>query len=198
MMGVCKMSKIVLASSSPRRKEILSKFNIDISIIKSNIVEKTHEKNEPQNIAMSLAFQKAFNVSQKVKQNSVVLGADTIVYNDKILGKPENEKHAYELISSLNGKTHYVITGFSIIKAGTNNKIIDYVSTKVKFQKLSDERIKKYIDTKEYEDKAGGYAIQGFGSLLVDSIEGSYFNVVGLPIVKIDYYLRNYFDIDIL
>ncbi|RKD33199.1 nucleoside triphosphate pyrophosphatase [Thermohalobacter berrensis] len=193
------MKKLILASSSPRRKDILSKYNIDIKIVESNINEKISQNERPKDIAMSLAFQKAYGVALKVDKGEVVLAADTIVvYKGKILGKPQDRGEAIDMLLNLNGKEHYVITGLAIIKAGTKTKVVDYEKTKVKFRNLDRNKIISYVNTGEYSDKAGAYGIQGYGSILVDKIDGSYSNVVGLPISKVDYLLEKFFNIKLL
>lgn len=192
------MKKIILASSSPRRRDILSKFNLDIEVISSNVEETVRKDEKPEQVVMSLAFQKAQDVASKFSNNEIVLAADTIVYKSKILGKPKNDEEAMEMLMSLNGMEHYVMTGISIIEAGTLKKIIDLSKTKVKFRKFPKEKLESYIATGEYKDKAGGYAIQGYGSILVDWIEGSYSNVVGLPIAKVGYLLEKHFNFSIL
>lgn len=180
------MGKIVLASSSPRRREILERFNIDFEIIKSDIDEKTSSDEDPIQVVMSLAFQKAEDITNKIDFDAIIIAADTVVYMDRILGKPKNEKDAYRMLESLSGKEHYVITGIAIVDTNLGKKIIDYEITKVKFRELQPEKINRYIETGEFKDKAGAYGIQGYGEILVDWIEGSYSNVVGLPIVKLD------------
>lgn len=192
------MQTIVLASGSPRRRELLSEYNINLKIIESNIDEKVLENEKPHHVAMALAFEKAQDVAGKLKDNEIVIGADTIVCKGIILGKPRNKEEAFNMLSSLNGKEHSVFTGISIIKTGTNVKIIDFEETKVIFRNLTEEKIRKYLETDEYKDKAGSYAIQGLGSLLVDSITGSYSNVVGLPIAKLDYLLEKHFGVNLL
>lgn len=193
------MNKIVLASSSPRRKELLLKYNINPTIVKPEIEEKVDLEESPEQIVMALSFQKSNQVANKFKNQEIVVGADTIVvYNGKILGKPKDEVEAIKMIELLNDKEHDVITGISIIKANSNIKIIDYERTIVKFRKLTNEKIKKYINTKEYIDKAGGYGIQGYGGLLVEYIKGCYFNVVGFPISKFDSLLERHFDMNLL
>ena len=193
-----KMNKIVLASSSPRRKELLKKYNVN-SFVYPEIEEKTSSKERPEEIVMALSFQKASQVASKFKGEEIVVGADTIVvYNGRILGKPKDEVEAFKTIELLNDKEHQVVTGISIIKANSNIKIIDYERTIVKFRKLTNKKIQKYIDTKEYIDKAGGYGIQGYGELLVEYIKGCYYNVVGFPIGKFDFLLEKHFNMTLL
>lgn len=193
------MEKIILASSSPRRKEILNKYKLNPIIFEAKIEEKKAYNESPKQVAMALAFEKASWVSNNFNNGEVVIGADTIVVlGDRILGKPKDEEDAFRILSLLNNKEHCVITGVSIIKANTNIKIIDYESTLVRFRHLSDEQIKRYIETKEPMDKAGAYGIQGYGEILVEKIDGCYSNVVGLPLGKLDYLLNKFFDIKIL
>jgi septum formation protein len=192
------MERIILASGSPRRKEILERYGLNIMVVKSDITEKINQGETPQQISMSLAFNKAYSVS-KAFTGDIIIGADTIVvYENKILGKPKNDEEAFKMLSMLNGNVHDVITGISIIKAGTNQKIIDYEITKVKFKNLTQSRILKYIESKESFDKAGAYGIQGLGAILVEKIDGCYSNVVGLPLSKIDNLLGRYFNYNIL
>ena len=193
------MEKIILASSSPRRKELLNRYNLNPIIFGAQIKEKQIIGEIPEQIAMSLAFEKSFWVSNHFNNGEIIIGADTIVaLEDKILGKPKNEEDAFNILSSLSGREHRVITGICLIKANTNIKIVDYETTLVKFRHLSREVISRYIQTKEPMDKAGAYGIQGFGQILVEKINGCYSNVVGLPLGKLDYLLNKFFDIQIL
>lgn len=193
------MEKIILASSSPRRKEILNRFNLNPLIVEAKIEEKKSYNESPEQVAMALAFEKALWVCNKFNNEEVVIGADTIVVlGNRILGKPKDEEDAFRILSLLNNKEHSVITGISIIRANTNIKIIDYESTLVRFRHLSEEQIKRYINTKEPMDKAGAYGIQGYGEVLVEKIYGCYSNVVGLPLGRLDYLLNKFFNIKIL
>ena len=192
------MNKIILASGSPRRKEILERFRLNPIVIKSGYDEKENPDENPIQITMSLAFNKALNIS-KCYKDDIVIGADTVVvYKDSILGKPKDESDAFEILTLLSGNTHEVITGIALIQDIKNLKFIDYEITKVKFRKLDSKRILNYIKTKEPLDKAGAYGIQGLGELLVEKIDGCYSNVVGLPLTKIDFYLDKYFDTHLL
>jgi len=171
--------KIILASKSPRRIELLKLLKIDFEVIPSNIDENISEK-DPKLLAEKLSYLKAMSI----KKDGVVLAADTVVTLDKeIFGKPRDYKDAFRMLKSLSGKWHTVITGVTI-------KFIDEVitfseKTNVKFKNLSKELIEFYINTAKPFDKAGGYGIQELGSVLVEKIEGDYFNVVGLPISKV-------------
>lgn len=191
--------KVILASGSPRRKELFEKFGLEMKILTSNISEKVSLNETPEQVCMSLALQKCLDVLGKVNEESLVIAADTIVvYNNKILGKPVSREDAFNMIKILSNNTHYVFTGLAIIKKFSNDKIIDFVKTKVKFRYLTDDKINKYLDTNEYLDKAGAYGIQGFGSVLIESIEGSYSNVVGLPLTRLDKLLEKHFNLSLL
>lgn len=188
---------IILASASPRRKEILENVNLKFTVQSSHIEEVVLENEPPKDLVMRLAFEKCMDVAKK-NPNALVIGADTIVALDNnILGKPKDEHHAYEMIKSLSNKKHEVITGISLINLSLNKKVTDYVVSEVTFKDLSEETIKDYIKTKESLDKAGAYGIQGYGALLVDSIKGDYFNIVGLPISKIGDLLKYNFNVNL-
>lgn len=188
---------IVLASASPRRREILENTNIKFDIISSSIDELVLEGESPCHMVMRLAFEKGIDIASK-RKSDLVISADTIVVLDnKVLGKPKDEDEARDMITSLSGKTHQVITGISLINLENNKKIIDYVISNVKFKNLSENDINDYIKTKESLDKAGAYGIQGYGALLVEEIQGDYFNIVGLPVSKLSDLLKIYFNINL-
>lgn len=176
------MKKIILASSSPRRREILSRF-FDIIVHPSNVNEDKIKEKDPTETVIKIAKAKAFDLAVKFPTDTII-AADTIVtLNGKILGKPKDSEEARKMLKQLSGKTHEVVTGYCII---SGDKIIEGAEiTKVKFRELSDDLIEWYISTQEWRDKAGGYGIQGFGAILVEHIEGDYYNVVGLPIIVI-------------
>lgn len=179
------MEKIILASNSPRRREILSKF-IDFTVISKEIDEIKDDCFSPWTTVMALAYEKGIEVA-KDNVDEVVLSADTLVELDgKLLGKPKNREDAKIMIKSLSGKVHNVYTGYAIFKLSKKIKYVSYEKSSVKFYDLSSDEIEKYLDTLEYKDKAGAYGIQGKGSLLVEKIEGDYFNIVGFPIGKIN------------
>ena len=177
--------KIILASNSPRRKELLKKVNLNFDVVVSNIEEDENYNLTPQEYAKHLSFLKANSVYKKTK--GLVIGADTIVCIDnEILGKPKNLEDAKKTLKKLSNKTHSVITGFTII---CEDKIIcDYEETKVVFNNLSDILIDDYVKTGLPLDKAGSYGIQD-GYNLVKEIVGDYDNVVGLPTNKILKYI---------
>ena len=186
--------KIILASGSPRRCELLKSLGLDFEIIKPD-VDESHLKNEnPKDLCVRLAELKACAVANEHK-NFLVIAADTIVVVENanenlILGKPENRENAFNMLKILQGREHKVLTGVTI--AFNGNLISDFESTLVKFRPLNENEIRAYISTGESDDKAGAYAVQGKGSLLVESITGDYFNVVGLPICKLGLMLENF------
>lgn len=192
------MDKIILASGSPRRCELLRGLNVDFEVIVSDVNEDIYENLSPEDHVMELSLKKAMAVANNYC-NSVVIGADTIVVlNDNIIGKPKDENDAYEILKSLSGKTHKVYTGVSVV-ALCDNKIKSFYSvTEVGFNILPHDDIMLYIATGEPMDKAGAYGIQNFGSLLVKYINGDYFNVVGLPVSSLYELLKTEFEYDIL
>ncbi|WP_438637721.1 Maf family protein [Paraclostridium dentum] len=191
------LMNIILASGSPRRKEILENTNLKFSVITSDIDERIFENEEPIQLVLRLAFEKCMSVAQN-NPSDLVIGADTIVVLDnEILGKPKNEEEAFNTLSKLSNREHQVITGMSIVNLENEKKIVDYAISNVKFKKLTDQDIKDYISTKECLDKAGSYGIQGYGALLVEEIKGDYFNIVGLPISKLSDILKINFNINL-
>ena len=188
---------IILASASPRRKEILGNTNLKFEVIKSDIDEVILPEESPCQVVMRLAYEKSMDIAYNNK-NKLIIGADTIVCLDNIiLGKPKDKLDAIEMIKKLSGRTHQVITGISLINLDANKKIIDYVVSNLKFKNLSHEDIMDYIQTNESLDKAGAYGIQGYGALLVEEIKGDYFNIVGLPISKLSDLLKKHFSINL-
>jgi len=192
------MNKIILASGSPRRKEILETVGAEFEIITSDIEEVVRENERPETVVRALAFEKGFDVSKQVEEGCIVIAADTIVYKDTILGKPKDGQDAFDMLASLRGQVHKVYTGICVIEAGSHKKIVDVVETRVFMKNYSDETIKNYIKSGEVFGKAGAYAIQGLGSLLVDHIDGDYLNVVGLPISRLESLLEQHFNFKFL
>lgn len=169
---------IILASQSPRRQELLKLITSDFEIKVSNVDEILPDKIMPKEAVMYLSKIKAEPFADS---DDIVIGADTVVALDgKILGKPKSEENAKEMLKFLSGRTHSVFTGVTL--ASDKKTKTFAVETKVKFFELTNEEIDAYIKTKEPFDKAGAYGIQGYGSLLVEKIDGDYFNVVGLPV----------------
>lgn len=177
------MKKIILASSSPRRKELLTTAGIEFEIHVKEVDESVPDGTPPAEAAKMTAAKKAAAVAEDYA-DCVVIGADTIVVaNGKILGKPKDESDAESMLRMLSGIEHEVITGVCIIRNGTSETFAQI--SKVKFYNLTDEEISAYVATKEPMDKAGAYGIQGLGCKLVERIEGDYFNIVGLPVAEV-------------
>ncbi|SHJ58741.1 septum formation protein [Dethiosulfatibacter aminovorans DSM 17477] len=191
------MDKILLASKSPRRIEILGKY-CDLEIVPAQIDEVCHTKMRPEEFVMALSLKKALHITHEEEKKGLIIAADTIVYKDDILEKPKDRNDAFRMLKSLSGDKHYVYTGFSIMDEEIPLRIIDYDVTEVEFYDLGDDTINSYLDTEEYVDKAGAYGIQGYGELLVKSVKGSYANVVGLPMGKINQILIKYFNKNLL
>lgn len=184
------MGKIILASSSPRRAEILRNLGISFSIVPSEYKEEVIKK-PPNELVCHLARNKAIDVKKRCLYDDIIIAADTIVcMNERIIGKPKSKQDAFQILKSLNGKEHQVITGLCIL---CDKYVLNYEGfeiTNVFFKHLSDEEIWDYIDTCEPMDKAGAYGIQGIGGVFVEKIDGCYYNVVGLPIKKVYSVLR--------
>jgi septum formation protein len=176
------MKTIILASASLRRKELLGKIGLKFEVEPSHYEEDISSKLEPHELAKSLSLEKA-KVVAKNHKNTLVIAADTfIVFQGKILGKPQTETEAKKMLETINGKAHSVITGFTIIDTENNQALSKSVETKVYLRRLTPDEVDAYVKSKEPLDKAGAYAIQGLGSVIVDKIEGDYFNVIGLPL----------------
>lgn len=174
--------KLVLASKSPRRSEILKNAGIDFTVRVADADEAIPTGTSPEDAVVFLAARKALAVERT--EDETVLGADTVVVLDgEILGKPKGRGDAFNMLKSLSGRVHSVFTGVCAIGNGLSMTFAE--ETKVEFYKLTDEEIYTYIDTGEPYDKAGAYGIQGLASKFIRSIEGDYFNVVGLPISAI-------------
>lgn len=179
------MKNIILASASPRRVELLKLLNLEFKVIPSKIDESINEKMSKEEIVQTLAYEKAADIAKHLNDDELVIGADTIVVKNGVLGKPNSVEHAFTMLRMLQGEWHEVLTGIAVIDSSTSKFILGYESTRVKMKKLSDEKINSYIKTGEPMDKAGAYGIQGLGSILIERIEGCYFNVVGLPLFKL-------------
>lgn len=213
-----------MASASPRRSMLLEQINLKFEVMPSNVDEEIEPELCPQLVVQTLSRKKAFDVAQKLKDNSIVIGADTIVtiadvkdefdkmgHNEiseggisadkteinksstyRILGKPKSEDEAYKMLMELKGKWHEVITGICIVDSGNMNYISDFERTLVKMRDYSEEEVRSYIKTGEPMDKAGSYGIQGIGAVLVESVQGCYYNVVGLPVAKLAIHLPKF------
>lgn len=180
------MKSIILASGSPRRKELLERLNIDFDIIVSDLDEDSIEQSKPDDFVEKLAYEKAKSVSMLINKDSLVIGCDTVVvYNNEILGKPKNNEQAISFLKKLSGSNHQVYSGIAIIDTKSNNKYLSHEITDVYMKELSNDEIAYYIQTGEPFDKAGAYGIQGIGSLFIEKISGDYYNVMGLPLNKL-------------
>ena len=191
--------EIILASGSPRRKELMGILGHPFSVRVSEADEQTDPELPPYFIVEQLSLLKASAVASQVKaegKEALVIGADTIVvYKDAILTKPADAEEAKEMLLSLSGNWHSVLTGVTVMNTKNAKSETFYVETKVHFISLTEEQIDAYIKTGEPLDKAGAYGIQGKGSLFVDKIDGDYFNVVGLPVCKLAEVLKEEFGI---
>lgn len=179
------MNKLVLASASPRRARILRQIGIDFEQIPSNIDDERTDMTDPSEHVVALSKRKAEDVIPRIAERWV-LGADTIVvFNGDIMGKPCDMNAAVHMLSKLNGQVHSVYTGLTLIDTHVKRGLSEYEKTKVWMRRMSGEEIKDYVATTEPLGKAGGYAIQGLGAMLVEKIDGCYYNVVGLPLVRL-------------
>ena len=178
--------KLILASASPRRKELLGKIGLEFAIIPAK-GEEVVTKNLPWEVVEELSLQKAKEIADMQMEECIVIGSDTIVAKgEKIMGKPKDEADAYQMLSEIAGDVHQVYTGVTLIRTGKEPKVITFVEkTDVHLYPMSDEEIYAYIATKDPMDKAGAYGIQGDFAIHVKGIEGDYYNVVGLPIGKV-------------
>ena len=185
--------KLILASASPRRRELLTQVGVSIVIEVSDVEEVLDDTLSPELQVQSLALQKAQAVAAQHK-DGLVLGADTVVVDaGSLLGKPQNTEEAAEMLRSLSGKWHQVMTAVALVDANdTKHEWTSVEITNVKFRDLTEDDIAAYVATGESMDKAGAYGIQGYGALLVERIEGFYNNVVGLPLQLVAKGLRNW------
>ncbi len=186
------MKKLILASASPRRQELLKQIGLRFEVLFKPVDETLDKHLRPQDAVCELAYRKAREAADVVNEG-IVIGADTVVvYNDIILGKPLDREDALNTLRTLNGSTHLVITGFCIIDTATSKFVKDSSTTEVVFRELTDKELLAYVDSGEPMDKAGSYGIQGLGSILVERINGCYFNVVGLPLTKVALALKDF------
>jgi len=187
------MQTLILASSSPRRKDLLEQIKMSFKIIPSNVEENIGLlKGAPTDKVEELATMKARDVANGLNEG-LVLGADTIVViGDEILGKPKDDDDAFYMLSKLSGKEHQVITGLALIDIETNTIRIAHETTYIRFRELSSDMIRNYINSGEPQGKAGSYAIQEIGAVLVEEIRGCYSNVVGLPLTRLSKMLEDF------
>jgi septum formation protein len=175
---------IILASGSPRRKEILSRLGVDFILAPADVDENAIPYSSPREFAIKAAFAKVCAVEPKFERG-VIIGVDTIVVlNRKVYGKPNGPSDARRMLQELSGNTHSVISGIAVKETGKST-LLDAVETKVSFRDLTEGDIADYVASGEPLDKAGAYAVQGIGRRLIDHIDGDYYNVVGLPISRL-------------
>ena len=181
-----KNGNFILASSSPRRRELLAKVGLDFEVVPPRVRESAWEGETPLDFAKRMAREKALSVSGGVLQGRVVVGSDTVVsVSGEILGKPRDEEDAFSMLQKLSGKTHEVITSFCVVRSPDEVLYLDATRTEVRMKSLDTQEMRRYIKTGEPMDKAGAYAIQEAGSCLVEWIRGSYTGVVGLPLFEL-------------
>lgn len=178
---------LVLASASPRRQELIALLGLPVQIVPSLVEEDTPDHWSPSEIVEGLSKRKALAVKEELagqsEGSSIIVGSDTIVVlNGEVMGKPRDAEEAEQMLRQLAGQVHEVYTGVTCIRQSDAKTVTSHRVTKVRMRKLSEGQISRYVATGEPMDKAGAYGIQELGSVLVDSIEGCYFNVVGLPL----------------
>lgn len=189
--------KIILASTSPRRKEILSKTDLVFEIQPGLYEEDMTLNMDPISLAKHLSYHKAKSITD-THTDALIIGADTfITYEGKLLGKPHTPEKATEMLRTLSGKIHSVLTGLAVIRTSDGKVYSDVDESKIYFKDLSEDTIKKYVATGEPLDKAGAYAIQGLASEFIEKIEGDFFSVMGLPLQKLVQVLATEFGLNV-
>ena len=174
----------ILASASPRRSDLLRNIGMQFKVVISDVTEDEIVNGDIDNTLINNARKKGNTVAAR-NPDSIVISADTVVIlDDHIMGKPNNSTEAFQMLQKLNGRIHVVKTAFGLILNRYHKMYFDTVTTRVKFRQLDNQEIEAYVQSGEPSDKAGAYGIQGKGSLLIDSIDGCYFNIVGFPISK--------------
>ncbi|MCH7951505.1 septum formation inhibitor Maf [Patescibacteria group bacterium] len=177
--------KLILASSSERRRELLSWLGVPFEVVVSELDESQIQADDPGSLVSRLAVEKAKAVAKDLN-DGLVIGADTIVYiGGEIIGKPKDEKDAVRILRKLSGNTHWVYTGVAVVDASSGKNSVDVEKTAVTFREIPEGEIQAYVDSGEPLDKAGGYAIQMGAAGFVEKVEGSYTNVVGLPLLTL-------------
>lgn len=187
---------IVLASASPRRRELLAGLGLRFEVAAADIDEEAVTAATPQALVQKLALEKARAVA-KIRPAALVIGADTVVYKSgRIFGKPQGAAEAQDMLRILSGGTHTVATGIALV--APNAEVVDVVTAKVTFKALTGGQIERYIATGEPFDKAGGYGIQGRAAAMIREISGDYYTVVGLPVCRLGELLAEHFGIEVL
>lgn len=183
----------ILASASPRRRELLKNIIPKFDVTTANINETIDKNDVPPTAVMSLAYRKAYAVAITSDPQQLIIGADTMVYLEGYLGKPKDEVEAKAMLNRLSGKWHSVYTGVAMVQAHTNKKRIFYSKTNVLMSQLSISEINAYVASKAPLDKAGAYGIQGLGAKFIERISGDYYTVMGLPVQRLYHYLKHEF-----
>ncbi len=190
---------VILASGSPRRKELLTQIGLPFTVIPSSAEENIPSGISPDMVVKSLSLLKAADVCKSQPAEALVIGADTIVVaDDEILTKPKDEADAKAMLRRLSGRSHSVLTGLTVMRARDGKSVSVAEETSVYFKDLTDEEIASYIRTGEPMDKAGAYGVQGLGGLFIEKIDGDYYNVVGLPLQRLGRLLQEEFEIDLI
>jgi septum formation protein len=185
---------VILASASPRRFELLNTTGMKFNVIPSDIDESKIVQKDPIQLVKEIAYQKGILIAAKYQKN-LVISADTIVLiGDKVLGKPQDEEDAFSMLKILSGRTHTVITAFALFIQNYDKNVVEIESTEVTMRELHDDEIWAYVNTGEPMDKAGAYAIQGQGAMLIEKINGCYSNVVGFPLSRFFTTLDHFLD----
>ncbi len=187
--------RLILASGSPRRRELLRNAGFTFEVIPPEVAEDNPDNEAPAKLVERLALDKAEAVAGRFhrQDNVVVLGADTVVVVDStLLGKPASPAEARQMLQRLSGRTHEVITGVALVEPETARRTVAHETTRVFFRPLEPQEMEDYVATGEPLDKAGAYAIQGGASRFVTRVEGCYFNVMGLPVALVDRLLRDW------
>jgi septum formation protein len=186
------MKKIILASASPRRKALLEQIGLEFTVDASAKEDDNLAGQTPHQLVKEISRKKAESVAGKYP-DAVIIAADTLgVIDGRIIGKPHSESEARAMLASLSGKTHSVITGFTVMDTLTRKTVAKSVETTVHMKRITKPEIEAYVKTGEPLDKAGAYAIQGLGAVLVEKIEGDYFNVMGLPLCALAEVLKEF------
>ena len=191
MVRTAKLPKIVLASSSPRRVKLLKQLGVPFEVVEPVGV---HEEDDgvPEEVVLRNAQAKADHVASKLDEG-IVIGADTIVVlGDTIIGKAMTDQGATEMLTALQGRTHRVLTGLAVVDASSKRTETDVVETVVTFQPLTEDEVARYVASGEPLGKAGGYAVQGLGAVIVEEVHGCFYNVVGLPLYKLNMLLETF------
>lgn len=178
------MKKIILASSSPRRKQLLKQLGLDFEVIVSDIDEKLNPRLKPRKQVEVLSQQKAESVAaRKIAMGAIVIGADSMVWvGDEIMGKPKDERDARRMLKKLSGTMHRVVTGFTLIDTNSKKSVTKSIETNVWFRKITPVEIKAFLKKDKPFDKAGAYAIQETAAIFIEKIEGDYPGAIGLPL----------------